>query len=268
MVSTTATDTNTAIYQKVIDLAQGLLHELGDELSSSDCTQSAEIPANQIFEIPNFPLPERIAPRLVSLGITHDLAEKLSDAFISKSRDLKLCMEEIVRSACMKLVSIPRCAGMMPLEAFQRRIRETHQHFQSTVAAWAKEAEDLVRTRLAAVNTAESQAPPTLDPAQPHSRKSKRQFKSVSLSSRHAILPIRTHPLRPPPPSKEYLPLFEFAFEKDRFPSREDKKHLARISGMTYRQVSVWVRALPHLLLLLLHTHMPHADQFALRSTP
>ncbi|KAF8494780.1 hypothetical protein JB92DRAFT_3099961 [Gautieria morchelliformis] len=38
----------------------------------------------------------------------------------------------------------------------------------------------------------------------------------------------------------EYLPLFEFAFEKVRFPSREDKKHLAHISGMSFRQVSVW----------------------------
>ncbi|KAF8526480.1 hypothetical protein JB92DRAFT_3108284 [Gautieria morchelliformis] len=38
----------------------------------------------------------------------------------------------------------------------------------------------------------------------------------------------------------EYLPLFEFAFQRDHFPSREDKNHLARISGMSFHQVTNW----------------------------
>ncbi|KAF8497323.1 hypothetical protein JB92DRAFT_2834456 [Gautieria morchelliformis] len=38
----------------------------------------------------------------------------------------------------------------------------------------------------------------------------------------------------------EYVPLLEFALEINRHPSLEDKKHLAGISGLSYRQVKVW----------------------------
>ena len=42
--------------------------------------------------------------------------------------------------------------------------------------------------------------------------------------------------------SQEYVPLFEKIFTLNAFPSQADKNLLARKSGMTYKQIDVWVR--------------------------
>lgn len=41
---------------------------------------------------------------------------------------------------------------------------------------------------------------------------------------------------------KDYVPLLEYFFEENPFPSRADKVFLAKKSGMTYKQIHVWVR--------------------------
>ncbi|KAF8526477.1 hypothetical protein JB92DRAFT_3140122 [Gautieria morchelliformis] len=46
---------------------------------------------------------------------------------------------------------------------------------------------------------------------------------------------------------EEDVPLLEFVFEKTRFPSPEDREHLAHISGMSLHQITVWVLPKPPL---------------------
>lgn len=42
--------------------------------------------------------------------------------------------------------------------------------------------------------------------------------------------------------SQEYVPLLEYFFEENPFPTHADKAFLAKKSAMKYRQIHVWVR--------------------------
>ncbi|KZT30834.1 hypothetical protein NEOLEDRAFT_1053882 [Neolentinus lepideus HHB14362 ss-1] len=44
--------------------------------------------------------------------------------------------------------------------------------------------------------------------------------------------------------NQEYIPVLEYMFAHNRFPSQADKTFLAKKSGMSYKQIHVWVRIL------------------------
>ncbi|KAF8581660.1 hypothetical protein K439DRAFT_206120 [Ramaria rubella] len=203
-----------AILQAIMSVASSIV------LTTDSQRHSATTPAPYtatLIDIPQFMSPDSLYPRLNDLGLPNDVSIRMSAAYMRRAEILQSSVEEALRTAYTKLVAHPWDPDAMPLDLLRQKIFvQQHHVYQTTLSKWQDDIIHLARSRLDRLQAASSQSSAKV-PSTVFTKKSKRRFKS------------------------EYLPLFEFAFEKDRFPSREDKKHLARISGMSYRQVCVWV---------------------------
>lgn len=208
------------------------------EIKDVSLPSRTSAPSTSFTDVAQLALPNPLAPQLSSLGLPSETVDRMSATYMRMAEELKNTTENIIRTAYLKLISIPRLAGSMPLEDIQQQVFDSHRrNYENTLCNWAKEATDMVAKRIH-TPTSNTLIPNGDDKLRKSSAKtSKRQFKSVN----HLHTSACTHSQL----EQEYLPLFEFAFEKDRFPSREDKKHLARISSMSYRQVCVWVSRSP-----------------------
>ncbi|KAF8526485.1 hypothetical protein JB92DRAFT_2872146 [Gautieria morchelliformis] len=193
-------------------------HRIREAVSKGvpESTDNGPITSSVLIQVPTFFLPTPLTPTLVALGLPHDVADAMSNAYMRQAEELKRSLEEKLHNTWAQLSSVRLVAAVDHQKKFQTQLCNVYHHmYQSSLLEWANQAIDLVKSRLSFSPELSPPVAPVNMPISPD-RKSKRRFKS------------------------EYLPLFEFAFEKDRFPSREDKKHLARISGMSLRQVTTW----------------------------
>ncbi|KIJ26903.1 hypothetical protein M422DRAFT_37807 [Sphaerobolus stellatus SS14] len=181
-------------------------------------TPFPEISTSRAQEIPldlhayRLPSPQPLLQQLSRAGISAFTASKINDAYLRTAEGLKVKSEGILRESWSKLFSVQQHPDVMPAINLCKQMFEFQRKtYLSTLAQWEEQAIKLANSQIGSHGASSAEAQSSVQPKKP-----KRQFKS------------------------EFLPLFEFAFEKDRFPSREDKKHLARISSMSYRQVSVW----------------------------
>ncbi|KAF8581659.1 hypothetical protein K439DRAFT_1618871 [Ramaria rubella] len=171
------------------------------------------IPIRPLHESSHIP-PSKHSTSLMGLGLPPHIEE--SQTYACEAGELRAMTGQIIDNLYSALAALPRPDGLMPLETLHQKIIHVHQrNYIDTLTNWAAETKNLIPSSLSSASSTGGAY--SLTPTVRHlTKKSKREFKS------------------------EYLPLFEFAFEKERFPSREDKKQLARISGMSYRQVCVW----------------------------
>ncbi|KAF8581657.1 hypothetical protein K439DRAFT_1618869 [Ramaria rubella] len=193
--------------RQVILVAESIRKTVG---TCSQIDDKHATPTHSLHESRHIPPPKHLTPHLIELGLPSHMEE--SQAYLCRANSLRAVTRKIIDDVYSTLAALPRADGLIPLETLHQQVIRVHQqNYIDTLSRWAAE------TKKSSLSSVSSTGSSSLAPKARHpNKKSKREFKS------------------------EYLPLFEFAFEKDRFPSREDKRHLARISGMSYRQVCVW----------------------------
>ncbi|KDQ63285.1 hypothetical protein JAAARDRAFT_75729 [Jaapia argillacea MUCL 33604] len=194
--------------------------QTGDELkklsqaavSSSMLTQAAPSPSVQV----TLPEPPPIYGSLVSLGLQPALAETLSAKYARRAGDLRLHAESTISRALTKLAMLPRHTSLRPQSELDNQVSVVYRgQYLRTVQNLAKETVDLATAFV--------------------SRRSEPCRDSVASTPTRDDLPQARATF-----NQEYLPMLEFAFKENPFPSHADKAAFAKKSGMTYRQIHVW----------------------------
>ncbi|KAF8511718.1 hypothetical protein JB92DRAFT_2831082 [Gautieria morchelliformis] len=92
-------------------------------------------------------------PTYVDIGLTTEVAKRLSDIYQRNSHYLRLKFEDTFRTVVEKLDNMAQAPGMTPVEGVVTEFFDTlHTLYKDTVTVdgWAKESMDLARSHLAA----------------------------------------------------------------------------------------------------------------------
>ncbi|KAF8526471.1 hypothetical protein JB92DRAFT_2826539 [Gautieria morchelliformis] len=117
--------------------------------SSSHATPSTTTP----IDISHFHFysPGPLDSQLVDIGLTTEVAKRLSDIYQQNSHYLRLKFEGTFRNTVEKLANMPQAPGMTPVEDLVTEFFDTlHTLYKDTVDGWARESRDLARSHLAA----------------------------------------------------------------------------------------------------------------------
>lgn len=189
-------------------------------------------PVNKVIELQNPDL-NQLLDELVSSGCPKATADELVSVHAKRCAELAQHYQEIHSNICQSLSpamialeDIDYTGSELSSLAFTKlaRPRKLQQLYHRTTMSWSKDLLRSVRVWLAS-NERNGCT----------STRSQNKFNQVLKTISHCLALI-TYVLM-----QEFVPVLEKIFETSPFPTLAIKKALAKSSGMTTRQISVWV---------------------------
>jgi hypothetical protein len=114
---------------------------------SFDLPQSAP-PRPTPHVCPDLPLPIEIYTILLSAGAPSMLAQKLSEAFMTRALELRDHCTQVIQRSCQRLASLPNVEGLLPLSQQIERLQHVHlRNYQTQLARLKDEASQFIPPR-------------------------------------------------------------------------------------------------------------------------
>ncbi len=235
----TIPQTNKAIYQRIVAAATAIV----DQTARYVAPTQSHTALHQIQHLQkalngelDLSYSNTLLEDLVRDGIPGSVAQKLSTALDQAARTLALKITSSFRDSWSKVLEVPRHHSMIPLNQLQEQIVKSHEAlYRRRLSSWIQDVRAAAKSRVAASSLEKIDDSDVHEPSPPTRYEVRSSFNHVRLV--HVC-----HCFVAEGKTQYYLPVLEAFFAENQFPSRADKNFLAKKSGMTYRQIHVWVR--------------------------
>lgn len=220
-----AANSNIAVYQSCIAAAQDLKDFFASTGFDFNASQWNDAPLTDIPRV-ELPAPVSIDATLLKAGCPSEIIDRVSRIYSTSAHDLRLAYEKQIYQTCQES---SRCLPSIPhSHSYQDIATAFTSHYQTALAELKDATLRLVQKDVASVS--EDWSDEEEDDEMCQTENSVRDF---FRAPQHLLIPL----------SQNAYFLLESIFQRGiHLPRRHEKAMLSKKTGLSYRQIGVWVR--------------------------